>query len=106
MPVDRTDFAAAVRAVVELCGTWGGGAMPLIPVMPGSEVDERWSRILMESNLDAIQRSETLSEDDRSKYSDMHGHSTQLLIRIVVDLELKPATQTPRQLHRVGHRGR
>jgi hypothetical protein len=87
MPVDRTDFASAGRAVVELCGTWDGGAMPLIPITPGSEVDELWSRILMESNIDAIQRSEILSEDERAKYSDMHGHSTQLLLRIVVDLE-------------------
>lgn len=96
IPVDRTDFASAARAVVELCGTWGGGAMPLIPVTPRSEVDELWSRILMESNIDAIQRSEILSEDERAKYSDMHGHSTQLLLRIVVDLERKPAVQTCR----------
>ena len=27
----------------------------------------------MESNIDAIQRSEILSEDERTKYSDMHG---------------------------------
>jgi hypothetical protein len=96
MPVDRTDFAAAARAVVDLCGTWDGGAMPLIPVTPGSEVDKVWSRMLMESNIDAIQRSEILSEVERAKYSDMHGHSTQLLLRIVVDLERKPAVQSCR----------
>jgi hypothetical protein len=70
--------------------------MLLIPVTPESEVDERWSRILMEGNIDAIQRSEILSEDGSSKYSDMQGHSTQLLLRIVVELERKPAVQTCR----------
>lgn len=57
--VDHT--VAAGRALVELCATWGGGAMPLMPVTPGSEVDERWSRILIQSNIDAIQRSELIS---------------------------------------------
>jgi hypothetical protein len=52
--------------------------MPLVPITPGSEVDERWSRILMESNIDGIQRSELISEEERGKYSDMHGDSTQL----------------------------
>jgi hypothetical protein len=50
----------------------------------------------MESNIDAIQRSEILSEDERTKYSDIHGHLTQLLLRIVVDLERKPVSQTCR----------
>lgn len=50
----------------------------------------------MESNIDAIQRSEVISEEERAKYSDMHGHSTALLLRVVVDLERKPAVQTCR----------
>lgn len=100
MPVDRSDFGAAARAIVVLCGTWGGGAMPLMPVTPGSDVDGQWSRILMESNIDGIQRSALLSEEERRKYTDMHGHSTQILLRIIVDLERKPAVQTCRGFHR------
>ena len=34
--IGRHDYSAARQAVVELCGTWGGGGMPLVPVMLAS----------------------------------------------------------------------
>jgi hypothetical protein len=96
VPVDRSDFTAAREAIVELCGSWGGAGMPLMPVTPGSEVDEEWSRILNESNIDGIQRSQLLSQAEREKYSDVNGPSPGLLLRVVVDLERKPVVQTCR----------
>jgi hypothetical protein len=34
VPVDRTDLESAAHAVIGLCNSWGGSAMPLIPVTP------------------------------------------------------------------------
>lgn len=89
-PVDRSDFIAAHQTIVDLCGTWGGAGMPLLPVTRGSAVDEQWSRILNETNIDGIQRSELLSEGERPKFTDLDGPSPGLLLRVVVDLERKP----------------
>jgi hypothetical protein len=61
--------------------------MPLIPVTVGETVDERWSRILNESNIDGIERTDLLSDEEVRKYTDLHGPDTPQLIRIVVDLE-------------------
>ena len=94
--VQHGDYRAACQAVVELCGTWGGGGMPLIPLAVGAEVDERWSRILSESNIDGIERTELLSDDEVAKYTDLHGPAAAQLIRIVADLERKPLVQTCR----------
>jgi hypothetical protein len=63
--------------------------MPLIPVTVGESVDERWSRILNESNIDGIERTDLLSDEEVRKYIDLHGPDTAQLIRIVVDLERK-----------------
>ncbi|MGO8965378.1 hypothetical protein [Mycobacterium sp.] len=68
--------------------------MPLIPVTVGESVDERWSRILNESNIDGIERTDLLSDEEVRKYTDLHGPDTAQLIRIVVDLERKPTVQT------------
>ena len=92
--IGRHDYSAARQAVVELCGTWGGGGMPLVPVTVGESVDERWSRILNESNIDGIERTDLLSDEEVRKYTDLHGPDTAQLIRIVVDLERKPTVQT------------
>jgi hypothetical protein len=92
--IGRHDFSAARQEVVELCGTWGGGGMPLIPVTVGETVDERWSRILNEGNIDGIERTDLLSDEEVRKYTDLHGPDTAQLIRIVVDLERKPTVQT------------
>jgi hypothetical protein len=94
--VDQHDYSAACRAVVELCGTWGGGGMPLIPVTSGTAVDERWSRILNESNIDGIERTDLLTDEELRKYTDLHGPAAAQLIRVVVDLERKPVVQTCR----------
>ena len=96
--IGRHDYSAARQAVVELCGTRGGGGMPLIPVTAGESVDERWSRILNESNIDRIEPTVLLSDDEVRKYTDLHGPDTAQLVRIVVDLERKPAVQTCRGL--------
>jgi hypothetical protein len=66
----RHDYNAARQAVVGLCGTWGGGGSPLISVTAGETVDERWSRILNESNIDGLERTGLLSEEVR-KYTDL-----------------------------------
>jgi hypothetical protein len=92
--IGRHDFSAARQEVFELCGTWGGGGMPLIPVTLGETVDERWSRILNESNIDGIERTDLLSDEEVRKYTDLHGPDTAQLIRVVVDLERKPTVQT------------
>jgi hypothetical protein len=94
--IGRHDYSAACQAVVELCGTWGGSGMPLIPVSVGESVDERWSRILNESNIDGIERTDLLSDDEVRKYTDLQGPDTAQLIRIIVDLERKPGVQTCR----------
>jgi hypothetical protein len=61
-------------------------------------VYECWSRILNESNIDGIERTDLLSADEVRKYSDAEGPSTAQLIRIVVDLERKPVVQTCRDM--------
>jgi hypothetical protein len=94
--VDQANYDTARQAIVELCGTWGGGGMPLIPITAGAEVDERWARILYESNIDGIERSDLVSKEEVEKYTDLHGPAAAQLIRIVVDLERKPVVQTCR----------
>lgn len=94
--VDQSDYAAAQDAVIELCGTWGGAGAPVIPVTPGTEVDERWSRILNESNIDGIERTDLLTVDETRKYTDLFGPAPAQLIRVLVDLERKPVVQTVR----------
>ena len=76
--IGRHDFNAARQEVFELCGTWGGDGMPLIPVTAGETVDERWSRILNESNIDGIERTDLLSDEEVRKYTDLHGPDTAL----------------------------
>jgi hypothetical protein len=96
--IGRHDFSAARQEVFELCGTWGSGGMPLIRVTVGETVDERWSRILNESNIDGIERTDLLSADEVRKYTDLHGPGTAQLVRIVVDRERKPTVQICRGL--------
>ena len=92
--IGRRDYSVGGQAVVELCGTWGGSGMPLIPVTVGESVDERWSRILNASNIDGIERTDLLSDDEVRKYSDLYGPDAAQLVRIVVNLERKPSVQT------------
>ncbi|AWG62950.1 hypothetical protein [Mycobacteroides abscessus] len=94
--IDRSDYPSACDHVRDLCGTWGGAGMPLIPVSPLEDIDPRWSRILNESNIDGVERSDLLGDDAVSEYTDLEGPSTAELIRIVVDLERKPTVQTVR----------
>jgi hypothetical protein len=43
------DYRVASQAVVDLCGTWGGGGMPLIPVTAGASVDGGTAPSLVDS---------------------------------------------------------
>jgi hypothetical protein len=96
--VDRTDFATATPAVIGLCDSWGGSAMPLIPVTPHAPVDSRWHRVLLQSNIDGIRRTDLLDEQERKRFCDIGGEDyRQLLLRILVDLDgPKPTVQTSR----------
>jgi hypothetical protein len=98
VPVDRADLTAGAQAVVDLCNSWGGGAMPLIPVTPGFPVDSRWHRILLQSNIDGIAKTDLIDEHERSRFSDIQGGDyRQLLLRVLVDLDdPKPTVQTCR----------
>jgi hypothetical protein len=96
--VDRNDFESARHAVIELCNSWGGSAMPLMPVIPHSPIDNRWHRILLESSIDGIARTDLLDKEERQRYSDIDGgHYRQLLLRILVDFDdPRPTVQTCR----------
>lgn len=96
--VDRNDFASATGAVIELCNSWAGSAMPLIPVTPRAPIDTRWQRTLLQSSIDGIVRTDLVDQEERDKYSDIDGgHYQQLLLRILVDLDgPKPTVQTCR----------
>jgi hypothetical protein len=96
--VDRTDLAGAARAVVDLCNCWGGSAMPLIPVTPQSPIDKRWHRILLQSNIDGIAKTDLIEEHERSRFRDIQGGDyQQLLLRILIDLDdPRPTVQTCR----------
>jgi hypothetical protein len=96
--VDRASYEAASAEIVDLCGTWGGAAHPLLPVTPGSSIDSRWSRILYESNIDGIEDSDLVDDAERRKYTDPDGTAAAQLIRVVVDLDPKPVVQTCRRL--------
>jgi hypothetical protein len=98
VPVDRTDLESAAHAVIGLCNSWGGSAMPLIPVTPHTPIDSRWHRILLQSSIDGIAKTDLLDEGQRAKYRDIHGGDyRQLLLRILVDLDTpKPTVQTCR----------
>lgn len=96
MAIDRSDYSSAHDRVRDLCGTWGGAGAPLIPVSSSDKIDPRWSRILNESNIDGIERSDLLSDDAVGDYTDLEGPVTAQLIRIVVDLERRPTVQTVR----------
>jgi hypothetical protein len=98
VPVDRTDLESAAHAVVGLSNSWGGSAMPLIPVTPHTPIDNRWHRILLQSNIDGIAEMDLLDEEERAKYGDIQGGNyRQLLLRILVDLDTpKPTVLTCR----------
>jgi hypothetical protein len=49
--IGRHDYSAAGQEVVELCGTWGGGGMPLIPVTAGETVDETTAACCCQANV-------------------------------------------------------
>jgi hypothetical protein len=99
--VDRTDFGTATPAVIELCDSWGGCAMPLIPVTPQAPIDNRWHRMLLQSNIDGIRRTDLLDEEERHRFCDIGGADyRQLLLRILVDIDgPKPTVQTSRGAH-------
>ncbi|MHA7653854.1 hypothetical protein ACX9NE_28920, partial [Mycobacterium sp. ML4] len=61
--IDRYDYMSACDCVRDLCGTWGGAGTPLIPVSSSENIDPRWSRILNESNIDGVERSNLLDDD-------------------------------------------
>lgn len=94
--IDRSDYMSACDSVRDLCGTWGGAGTPLIPVSSSENIDPRWSRILNESNIDGVERSNLLGDDAVREYTDAEGPAAAQLIRIVVDLERKPTVQTMR----------
>lgn len=94
--IDRSDYLSSCNQVRDLCGAWGGAGVPLIPVTPSEDIDPRWSRILNESNLDGIERSDLLGDNAASAYTDAEGPASAQLIRILVDLERKPTVQTVR----------
>jgi hypothetical protein len=94
--IDRSDYVSACDGVRDLCGTWGGAGTPLIPVSSSENIDPRWSRILNESNIDGVERSNLLGDDAVREYTDAEGPAAAQLIRIVVDLERKPTVQTMR----------
>src|ERR1700730_1021938 len=98
VPVDRTGLESAAHAVIGLCNSWGGSAMPLIPVTPHAAIDSRWHRILLQSNIDGIAKTDLLDEEERAKYRDIQGGDyRQLLLRILVDLDTpKPTVRTCR----------
>lgn len=81
-----------------MCNSWGGSAMPLIPVTAHEPIDSRWQRILLESNIDGIARTDLLATEERSRYSDIDGGNyRQLLLRVLIELEgQKPIVQTCR----------
>jgi hypothetical protein len=98
VPVDRTDLELAAHAVIGVCNSWGGGAMPLIPVTPHTPIDSRWHRILPQSNIDGIAKTDLLGEEERAKFRDIQGGDyRQLLLRILVDRGTpRPTVQTCR----------
>jgi hypothetical protein len=98
VPVDRTDLESAAHAIIGLCNSWGGSAMPLIPVTPHAAIDSRWHRILLQSNIDGIAKTDLLDEEERAKFRDIQGGDyRQLLLRILVDLDTpRPTVRTCR----------
>lgn len=96
LAIDRSDYTSACDCVRDLCGTWGGAGTPLIPVSSSENIDPRWSRILNESNIDGVERSNLLGDDAVREYTDADGPAAAQLIRIVVDLERMPTVQTVR----------
>lgn len=93
--ISTLDYEGACDRVRDLCGTWGGGGHPLVPV--GTEgFDLRWARILDESNIDGIEDSDLLSDEVRDEYTDREGPASAQLLRIVVDMDPKPVVQTIR----------
>ncbi|MDZ4233335.1 MAG: hypothetical protein U1C73_06165, partial [Dietzia sp.] len=98
VPVDRTDLESGAQAVIGLCNSWGGSAMPLIPVTPHAPIDSRWHRILLQSSIDGIAKTDLLDEEERTKFRDIQGGDyRQLLLRVLVDLEVpRPTVQTCR----------
>ena len=90
---DVDDAAVVVQA---LCETWSGGSMPLLPVMPDSDLDDRWYRLLLRSSVDGIEGRKLISDDVVNAHSDMYATATQDLIRQLVELEHRPVVQTCR----------
>lgn len=41
--------------------------MPLTPLTPHAPIDSRWRRILMQSNINGIAKTDLLDEEERAK---------------------------------------
>jgi hypothetical protein len=96
----RSDSLFDARGVInDLCTRWAGGFSPLIPVDLGSAgFDDRWSRILLGSNIDGIDGRGLLPKDIERKFSDMHANATRWLLRQLAYLKYRPTVQTCRNL--------
>lgn len=93
--VDATSVADATEVVTKLCADWGGGAMPLAPISPGSgTIDNRMLRVLQRSNIDGIKARELLPKEIEDEHSDQYAAATQFLLRQLVELDFRPKVQT------------
>jgi hypothetical protein len=70
--------------------------MPLMPVVPQAPIDSRWRRILLQSSIDGIAKTDLLDEDERRRYRDVDGGDYRQLLHASCSISM---AQSPRFKH-------
>lgn len=87
--VDVGDFTSACEVVIELCNSWGGAYMPLLPVERDKSVNTMWVDILDRSPIDGINDREIFDPHDQFGYgSYTHTPTGLYLLRMMMDLPI------------------
>jgi hypothetical protein len=71
--IERGDFPEAVRIIKQLCDTWGGAFMPVVPFTAGQPIDQLWAALLDAMPLDRLVSAATLDSNEIARYSALPG---------------------------------
>lgn len=71
--VDRTDFPEAARIINELCNSWGGAFMPIVPITADESIPPAWASLIAATPIDRLVSTISMSEEERLTYAYASG---------------------------------
>lgn len=87
--VEKNDFSAASEHVMELCNSWGGAYMPLIPVDRDRPIEEVWIDLLDRSPVDGMNARGLLDPEPQLGHGFFTHQPTGLfLLRMLMDMPI------------------